>query len=137
MAEYTLPSGRASIETEGGPMSEINYRYPVAGKDKTIQELLVECLQAHEFIKHDYISMVNHNNKMTALKAEIERLKRYECSWTDCGAQKKNKELQAKVGEKDRRIAKALNILSDEVKTVEAPTYLWNAIYALREMRHD
>jgi len=30
-------------------------------------------------------------------RAEVERLKRYECSWTECGAQKKNRELQAEV----------------------------------------
>ena len=35
--------------------------------------------------------------KVEELEATITRLKRYECSWTDCGAQKKNKELQAKV----------------------------------------
>jgi len=44
MSEYTLPSGLASIETEGGILSEINYRYPATGKDKTIQELLEQCL---------------------------------------------------------------------------------------------
>ena len=31
------------------------------------------------------------------LQAEVDRLKRYECSWNDCGAQKKNRELQAEV----------------------------------------
>ena len=37
------------------------------------------------------------DKRIAALQAEVERLKRYECSWTDCGAQKKNKELQAEV----------------------------------------
>ena len=35
--------------------------------------------------------------EVMTLQAEVDRLKRYECSWTDCGAQKKNRELKAEV----------------------------------------
>jgi hypothetical protein len=108
MSEYTLPSGRASIETAGGPMSETEYAYPVAGKDKTIQELLTECWK---------------------LNAEVERLKRYECSWTDCGEKKKNKELQAEV-DRYRELHRAIQVESLQAE-VERYRELHRAILAL------
>ena len=40
---------------------------------------------------HDLVAEIK------TLQAEEDRLKRYECSWTDCGAQKKNRELQTEV----------------------------------------
>jgi len=43
--------------------------------------------------------LMSRDIEIEDLKATITRLKRYECSWTDCGAQKKNKELQAEVEE--------------------------------------
>jgi len=53
MSEYKLPSGRASVETEGGFLSEINYSYNATGKDKTIQELLNECLKLQAKVEED------------------------------------------------------------------------------------
>jgi hypothetical protein len=78
-----------------------------------IRKLQATIDEQNEFIKHDYISMKNHVEKTQYLEATVTRLRN-------------------EVERYDKRVAKALNILSGEIQTTNAPTYLWNAIYALR-----
>jgi len=58
--------------------------------------------------------------------------KRIECEDGDYVLAEDALKLQAEVDRYDKRMVKALNILSDEIRTVNAPTYLWNAIHALK-----
>ena len=45
MSKYTTPDGLASIETGKTPLSETTYIYPEGYKNRTIENLLQECLK--------------------------------------------------------------------------------------------
>ncbi len=113
MSEYKLPSGRASVETEGGFLSEINYSYNATGKDKTIQELLNECLK---------------------LQAKVEQLRTdlHYCNGVSDLAMKHRDFAEAKVEKLEGKIKKAGDILAEH-QTMTSPTYLSNAIAALKQ----
>lgn len=65
------------------------------------------CTSATDFINHVQVTIdeiVRLKAEETAMQAKIDELevelaksKRYECSWTDCGWQKRGKEMQAKI----------------------------------------
>ena len=76
MGEYKLPSGRASVETEGGSLSEVNYSYNATGKDKTIQELLNECLKLQAKVEELENAPVAYGlaNDVDILQAKVEEL---------------------------------------------------------------
>jgi hypothetical protein len=88
MSEYKLPSGLAVVETEGGPMSEINYRYPVGLKTKILEEALLECWK----MKDETETVAGTLMKVHA-KDKSQLLARY------LG---KNKELEAKVAKLEK-----------------------------------